>query len=68
MTATNGGGDIELNSVVVSATQEVGMTELAYTARRPEDGMGNAVVWSDGKARGHLGRSRVRKTKYVTAV
>lgn len=32
VTATGGGGDIELNSVVVSAGQEVAMTSLTYTA------------------------------------
>lgn len=31
VTATGGGGDIELNSVVVSATQEVSVTALTYT-------------------------------------
>lgn len=32
VTATGGGGDIELNSVVVSAGQTVGLTSLTYTA------------------------------------
>lgn len=32
VTATNGGGDIELNSVVVSAGQTVSMTSLTYSA------------------------------------
>ena len=32
VTATGGGGDIELNSVVVSAGQEVAVTSLTYTA------------------------------------
>src|SRR5262245_15173409 len=32
VTATGGGGDIELNSVVVSATQAVTMTSLTYSA------------------------------------
>lgn len=32
VTATGGGGDIELNSVVVSAGQQVSMTSLTYTA------------------------------------
>jgi hypothetical protein len=32
VTATGGGGDIELNSVVVSAGQEVLTTSLTYTA------------------------------------
>jgi hypothetical protein len=32
VTATGGGGDIELNSLVVSAGQEVSMTSLTYSA------------------------------------
>lgn len=32
VTATGGGGDIELNSVVVSAGQSVAVTSLTYTA------------------------------------
>jgi len=32
VTATGGGGDIELNSVVVSAGQEVSVSSLTYTA------------------------------------
>lgn len=32
VTATGGGGDIELNSVVVSAAQTVSMTSLTYSA------------------------------------
>jgi hypothetical protein len=32
VTATGGGGDIELNSVVISAGQQVGVTALTYTA------------------------------------
>lgn len=32
VTATGGGGDIELNSVVVSAGQQVSMTSLTYSA------------------------------------
>lgn len=32
VTATGGGGDIELNSVVVSAGQQVSVTSLTYTA------------------------------------
>lgn len=32
VTATSGGGDIELNSVVVSAGQEVSVTSLTYAA------------------------------------
>jgi len=32
VTATGGGGDIELNSVVVSAGQQVSTTSLTYTA------------------------------------
>jgi len=32
VTADGGGGDIELNSVVVSAGQEVSLTSLTYTA------------------------------------
>ncbi len=32
VTATGGGGDIELNSVVVSAAQQVSVTSLTYTA------------------------------------
>ena len=32
VTATSGGGDIELSSVVVSAGQTVSMTSLTYTA------------------------------------
>lgn len=32
VTATGGGGDIELSSVVVSAAQAVSMTSLTYTA------------------------------------
>ncbi len=32
VTATGGGGDIELNSVVTSAGQQVSMTSLTYTA------------------------------------
>jgi hypothetical protein len=32
VTATNGGGDIELSSVVISAGQTVSMSSLTYTA------------------------------------
>ena len=32
VTATGGGGDIELNSVVVSAAQQVSVSSLTYTA------------------------------------
>lgn len=32
VTAGGGGGDIEMNSVVISALQEVSMTSLTYTA------------------------------------
>jgi hypothetical protein len=32
VTATGGGGDIQLNSVVISAGQSVSMTSLTYTA------------------------------------
>lgn len=32
VTATGGGGDIELNSLVVSAGQQVSLTSLTYTA------------------------------------
>lgn len=32
VTATGGGGDIELNSVVISAGQQVSVTSLTYTA------------------------------------
>ncbi len=32
VTATGGGGDIELNSVVVSAGQQVSLTSLTYSA------------------------------------
>ena len=32
VTATDGGGDIELNSVVVSKLQEVSLSSLTYTA------------------------------------
>ena len=32
VTATGGGGDIELNSVVISAGQEVSVSSLTYTA------------------------------------